>query len=64
MLELFFGVGRCIKQQVINGKLHWKFLEKRQITCAFVLIPSKSYVINNIKINMRGITNDEINFAS
>lgn len=64
MLELFFGGGCCIKQQVINGKLHWKFLEKRQITYAFVLIPSKSHVINNIKINMRRIINDEINFTS
>jgi len=64
MLELFFGGGCCIKQQVINGKLCWKFLEKRQITYTFVLILSKSHVINNIKINMRVIINDEINFTS
>lgn len=38
-------------------------MEKRQITYTLVFIPSKSHVINNIKINMRGIINDEINFA-
>lgn len=64
MLELFFGGGCCIKHQVISSKLCWKLLEKRQITYTFVLILSKSHVINNIKINMRVIINDEINFTS